>query len=141
MTPLGMETVVDKRYTQQLASLPVQFSPSAEPDEITLAELKPNYLKYTSRNTDNRLAVFSQIYYPYGWQAYIDGQKAEHIRVNYALRGMVIPAGQHTVEFKFEPASLATGRLISLIGTVLVLLLVGWTVYKERAGVRAGTRS
>ncbi len=133
-TSLTQEAVVDKRFQQQLSTLPAQLSPNPEPDAISLVEYKPNYLKYDSRSTDNRLAIFSQIYYPYGWQAYIDGKAAEHIRADYTLRAMVIPAGKHTVEFRFEPKTLKTGRMISLIGSLLVLLLVIGTVVYERRG-------
>jgi len=130
-TSLTQEAVVDKRFTQQLSSLPAQLSPNAEPDVISMVEYKPNYLKYDSRSTDNRLAVFSQIYYPYGWQAYIDGKKSEHIRVDYTLRGLVIPAGQHSVEFRFEPKTLKTGRMISMIGSILMLMLIIGTAVQE----------
>jgi len=126
-TPLSLEAVVDKRFTEQLKNLPAELSPNPEPDAIKLVDYKPDYLKYEAKSTDNRLAVFSQIYYPYGWQAFIDGKKTDHIRANYTLRAMVIPAGQHTVEFRFDPQSLRTGKLISMIGSALILLLIaGW---------------
>lgn len=130
-TQLTTEAVVDKRFMNQLSNLPAQLSPSPEPDVISLVEYKPNYLKYNSKATDNRLAVFSQIYYPYGWQAFIDGKETEHIRADYALRAMVIPAGQHTVEFRFEPKTLKTGKMISLTGSFLVLLLILGTAVVE----------
>lgn len=131
-TELSTAAVVDKRFTQQLSSLPAQLSPNPAPDVISLVDYKPNYLKYDTQTTDNRLAVFSQIYYPYGWQAYIDGKKADHIRADYTLRALVVPAGKHTVEFRFEPKTLKTGRMISLVGSFLVLLLIIGTVYWER---------
>jgi len=130
-TQLKDEAVVDKRFKQQLSALPAQFSPNPQPDVIALAEYKPNYLKYEATTTDNRLAIFSQIYYPYGWQAFIDGKKSDYIRADYAMRGMVIPAGKHTVEFRFEPKTLKTGKMISLIGSMLVLLLIIGTVIME----------
>lgn len=139
-TPLSSEAVVDKRFTDKLSSLPAQLSPNPEPDMIALKECKPNYLKYESKSTDNRLAVFSQIYYPYGWQAYIDGKKVDHIRADYALRAMVVPAGQHSIEFRFEPKTLKTGKMISLIGSFLVLLLIAFAVYQEVRS-RRGTRN
>ncbi|MCX6226105.1 MAG: YfhO family protein [Bacteroidia bacterium] len=125
------EAVVDKRFKQQLSTLPAQLPPNTKTDVISLIECKPNYLKYDTKATDNRLAVFSQIYYRYGWQAFIDGKKAEYIRADYAMRAMVIPGGQHTVEFRFEPKTLKTGRMISLIGSLLVLLLIIGTVVVE----------
>jgi len=128
---LMAEAVVDKRFKQQLSTLPAQLSPNPEPDVISLVEYKPNYLKYDAKTSDNRLAIFSQIYYPYGWQAFIDGKKAEHIRADYTMRAMLIPAGKHTVEFRFEPKTLKTGKMISLIGSLLVLLLIIGTAVVE----------
>jgi len=123
-TSLTEVAVVDKRFSQQLTTLPAQLSPNMEPDAISLVEYKPNYLKYDSKANDNRLAVFSQIYYPYGWQAFIDGKKSEYIRADYTLRAIVIPAGKHTVEFRFDPQTLKTGKMISLAGSLIVLLLI-----------------
>jgi hypothetical protein len=130
-TPLISEAVVDKRFKQQLSTLPAQLSPTARPDSISLTEYRPNYLKYESSTTDTRLAVFSQIYYPYGWQAFIDGKKSDYIRADYALRALVVPAGKHTVEFRFDPPTLKTGRTISYVGSFLVLLLIIGTVFIE----------
>jgi hypothetical protein len=130
-TPLSSDAVVDKRFKDKLSSLPAQLSPNPEPDAISLKEIKPDYVKYDAKTTDNRLAVFSQIYYPYGWQAFIDGKRADYIRADYVLRALVIPAGTHTVEFRFEPKSLKTGKMISLVGSFLVLLLIIGTVAQE----------
>jgi hypothetical protein len=138
-SPLTLEAVVDKRFKQQLSTLPTQLSPNPEPDVLTLVDLKPNYLKYDSKTSDIRLAVFSQIYYPYGWNAFVDGEKTEYIRADYALRAMLVPAGKHTVEFRFEPKTLKTGKMISLVGSFLILLLVagaGWQEWRRREDVK-----
>ncbi|GAB1857920.1 YfhO family protein [Flavobacteriaceae bacterium MHTCC 0001] len=94
---------------------------------ISLKEVTPNYLKYESKNRNEGFAVFSEIYYPHGWKATIDGKDAHIFRVNYILRGMEIPAGKHTIEFKFDPKVVKTGSSISLASSVLlgVLLLLG----------------
>lgn len=93
---------------------------------IRLNEYRPDYLRYNSRNTNDGFAVFSENYYQEGWQAYIDGKKTDHIRVNYILRGMEVPAGEHTIEFKFEPAVVRTGSSIALASSVVLgLLLLG----------------
>ncbi|WP_299096827.1 YfhO family protein [Winogradskyella sp.] len=94
---------------------------------IKLKEFKPNYFKYESNNANNGFAVFSEIYYKDGWNAYIDGDLKPHIRVNYVLRGMEIPAGKHTIEFKFEPQVVETGSKIALASSAIfgVLLLLG----------------
>src|SRR5690606_41628067 len=88
---------------------------------IQLTEYKPNYLKYQSSNAYDGLAVFSEIYYPKGWVATIDGNKAEIFRVNYTLRALQIPKGNHTIEFRFEPEVVAKGSMISLISSLLIL--------------------
>ncbi len=98
---------------------------------ITLNVYKPNYLKYTSQNNAKGLAVFSEIYYPKGWNVTIDGKSAEHFRVNYTLRGLDIPAGKHTIEFKFEPQVVKTGSTIVLISSIIMLLLILAGIYFE----------
>ncbi|NNK82067.1 MAG: YfhO family protein [Flavobacteriaceae bacterium] len=98
---------------------------------INLKEVKPNYLKYVSSNTNEGFAVLSEIYYKKGWQAYIDGKETPHIRVNYVLRGLLIPNGKHTIEFKFEPQVVKTGSQISLASSVLVGLLILGGLYYE----------
>lgn len=98
---------------------------------ITVIEYKPNYIKYQSINSNQGFAVFSEIYYKEGWQAYIDGIKTRHIRVNYVLRGMEIPLGSHTIEFKFEPQVIKTGSSIALGSSILIgLLLMGGLFYE-----------
>ncbi len=98
---------------------------------IEIKEVKPNYLKYQSNNENDGFAVFSEIYYPHGWKTFIDGKEVGHMRVNYILRGMPIPKGEHVVEFKFEPDVVKKGSAISLAGSVLfALLLFGGLFYE-----------
>ena len=92
---------------------------------------KPNYLKYVSNNTNRGFAVFSENYYGQGWQAYLDGEKVSHVRVNYVLRGMEIPAGKHIIEFKFEPEVVKTGSSIALGSSVLLAILVFGGLFYE----------
>ena len=99
---------------------------------VTLDSYKPNHLKYTSNNTNEGLAVFSEMYYGKGWNAFIDGKKADHIRADYVLRGLQIPAGKHSIEFKFEPQVIKTGSTITLISVVGMLLLLVGGIYFER---------
>ncbi|NUM88462.1 MAG: YfhO family protein, partial [Bdellovibrionales bacterium] len=94
------EAVVDKEFMKSVSSKSFVKDSLAT---ITLEEYKPNYLKYTSQNTNKGLAIFSEIYYPKGWKITIDGKEAEQIRANYVLRALEIPAVKHTIEFKFEP--------------------------------------
>ncbi|HQF48823.1 MAG TPA: YfhO family protein [Flavobacterium alvei] len=99
---------------------------------IQLDVYKPNYLKYTSNNSGKGLAVFSEIYYENGWNAYIDGEKKEHFPVNYVLRAMRVPEGKHTIEFKFEPQVIQTGSTITLFCFIGMLLLLIGGIYVER---------
>lgn len=99
---------------------------------ITLNSYKPNHLKYTSNNANEGFAVFSEMYYGKGWNASIDGKKIDHIRVDYVLRGLRIPAGKHAVEFKFEPEVIKTGSAITLISSAGMLLLLFGGIYFER---------
>ena len=98
---------------------------------IQLTEFKPNYLKYQSNNQNQGFAVFSEIYYPDGWKVLIDGKETNHTCVNYILRGMLIPAGKHTVEFKFDPDVVKTGSKITLASSILLgLLFLGGLFYE-----------
>jgi hypothetical protein len=101
---------------------------------IALEVYKPNYLKYASKNKNEGLAVFSEIYYENGWNAYVDGVKTSHFPVDYVLRAMMVPAGEHTIEFKFEPEVVKTGSTITLISSVIMLLLLLGGIYFERKG-------
>jgi hypothetical protein len=99
---------------------------------INLDIYKPNYLKYTSENSGKGLAVFSEIYYGKGWNAYIDGKLTDHFLVDYVLRAMIVPAGKHVIEFKFEPQVIQTGSTIALISSFGMLLLLIGGIYFER---------
>ena len=99
---------------------------------IKVLEYKPNYIKYSSNNSNDGFAVFSEIYYSHGWQVFIDGEKKDHIEVNYILRGMEIPAGKHTVEFKFEPQVVQTGSSIALGSSILFGLLLIGSIFLRR---------
>ncbi|GGA86785.1 membrane protein [Flavobacterium palustre] len=103
--------------------------------KIQLREYKPNYIKYISESKNEGLAVFSEIYYEKGWNAYVNGEKTNHFPVNYVLRGMMLPEGVHTVEFKFEPEVIKTGSTITLIsGVGMLLLLIGGVYYERKKG-------
>lgn len=99
---------------------------------INLETYKPNYLKYVSTNSNAGFGVFSEIYYPKGWIATIDGKEATILNVNYVLRGLQIPAGKHTIEFKFEPEVVKTGGMIALISSVLMLGVIGLGIFYWR---------
>lgn len=98
---------------------------------VELTSYVPDHLTYQITHNQGGLAVFSEIWYGpgKGWNAYIDGEPVDHLRVNYALRGLMVPAGEHKVEFKFEPKSVKTGGLISFITSGLLLLGVLGMIY------------
>ncbi len=98
---------------------------------IEIVEHQPNYLKYKSSNSNEGFAVFSEVYYGNGWKTFINGEKTQHMRVNYTLRGMPIPAGNHIIEFKFDPDVVKTGSKIALASSILLgLLLLGGLFYE-----------
>ncbi len=99
---------------------------------IILDSYKPNHLKYTSKNSNEGLAVFSEMYYKNGWKATIDGKEAGILRANYALRALQIPAGKHTIDFKFEPQVVKTGSTIALVSSIGMLFLLIGGIYFER---------
>nr|WP_314866567.1 YfhO family protein [uncultured Flavobacterium sp.] len=99
---------------------------------ITLDSYQPNDLKYTSINANEGLAVFSEMYYKNGWNAYVDGKKVEYFQADYVLRALRVPAGKHSVEFKFEPHVVQTGSTISLVSSIGIFLLLMGGIYLER---------
>ena len=108
---------------QEFSSYINGFDPSPE-GTITLSEYRPNHLTYQSNSNSEQFALFSEVWYGpnKGWQAYLDGNPVEHIRANYILRAMRVPAGSHTIEFKFEPKTYYLGRTISLVASLSILL-------------------
>jgi hypothetical protein len=90
---------------------------------IKLLQYGTNELKYKSKSKSAGFAVFSEIYYPDGWNCYIDGTLVTYNRVNYVLRGNEIPAGTHTIVWKFEPKSYLAGSSYSLLGSIALLLV------------------
>ncbi|WP_109829800.1 YfhO family protein [Reichenbachiella versicolor] len=98
---------------------------------IKLDLYQPNYLVYSTNNDDNGFAVFSEIYYAEGWDAYIDGEKVPYLRADYILRGLEVPAGKHKVEFKFQPQSYFIGNRVSMGASILVVCLVLGAVFVE----------
>lgn len=117
----SLDTKVKAVTTQTFSSKKYSVDSTAT---ISISIYKPNYLKYQSNNSNDGFAVFSEIYYGHGWKSFIDGNEVPHYRVDYVLRGMEIPKGTHTIEFKFEPEVIKTGSAISLASSVLLGLLI-----------------
>lgn len=103
---------------------------------ITLKEYAPNKLVYEATTATDGYAVFSEVYYPEGWKAFVDGQETSIDRVNYVLRAMKIPAGSHAIEFSFQPKSYFTGNTVMLVANILLLISfagsLGWSIWQNR---------
>lgn len=127
--------VVDKRFAKDLEG----FTPHKDSTaSIVLEKYRPNRLTYKTKADSDQLAVFSEIYYQPGWKATIDGKEAPHFRTDWILRGMVIPAGEHTVVFEFYPDTYVLAANVSAYSSFLILLLLiaaigwsGWKYWKE----------
>ena len=100
---------------------------------IKLTEYSLNSLTYETSSKFDEFSVFSEIYYKNGWKSYIDGELQPYTNVNYVLRGMEIPKGEHIIKFKFEPSVIKTGSIISLISYALMLLIpISWFFYYKK---------
>lgn len=119
----GHQAIVDVRFEDELKGLNIVPDSTAT---IVMTEYKPNRLKYKSKANSEQLAVMSEMYFANGWQAYIDGTPANHFRADWTLRAMRVPAGEHEIEFKFEPKGYDNARVLaSASSAILVLLLLG----------------
>jgi hypothetical protein len=99
--------------------------------QITLTSYAPDELVYHYTAPSEQLAVFSEIWYGpgKGWKAFVDGKEVPHIRANYTLRAMKVPAGEHDIKFVFHPASYHTGEMISLVFSLFIILVLGYGLY------------
>lgn len=116
------QAVADKKFEQALGS--ADLAEKAQGDTIFETTYAPNRLTYHANTANGGLAVFSEIYFPWGWTATIDGQEAEIGRVNYVLRALRIPAGSHTIEFAFEPKSVTVTETLAYISIIIIYLAV-----------------
>lgn len=98
---------------------------------IRLTNYHPDHLTYEYSSGRDALAVFSEMWYEKGWNAYVDGEKIPYFRADYILRAAQLPGGNHKLEFKFEPSSYYTGETISLIASILLLLSLGYAIFLE----------
>ena len=122
--------VVDKRFAKDLEGFTPQVDSTAT---IVLEKYRPNRLTYKTKASSEQLAVFSEIYYP-GWKVTIDGKEVTHFRADWILRGMLVPAGEHTIVFDFHPDTYVLADNVSAYSSFLILLLliaaVGWSGWK-----------
>jgi len=118
--------IIDKRYQNHLEGFQIKPDSLAQ---ISLKEYKPNKLTYTSKSNTPQLAVFSEVYYEPDWFVTINGKQLEHFRVNYVLRGMIVPEGENTIVFEFRPKSYYAGEKVSMASSLLLIVLVVLAVY------------
>jgi hypothetical protein len=122
------EAIISNTFKDQItkSSFPVQ-----ENEKIELVSYQPDELLYKYSARDEKLAVFSEIYYPAGWKCYIDGKESQYFRTDWILRGMVVPAGDHEIKFTFKPVSYYVGNKISLASSLLLILLFAGYFYTK----------
>jgi hypothetical protein len=119
-TNLRDTAIVETLYKEKILFMPVKDSSAS----IHLIENRLDTISYLFKSITNQFAVFSEIYYDKGWNAFIDGKEAPYCKVDYVLRGMSIPAGDHTIEFRFRPKSYYLGNTISIWATIFTFLLI-----------------
>jgi hypothetical protein len=123
------EAIVDERYKSMIEEKKITAGgPNAM---IKLDSYHPDHLVYSYSAPSDVIAVFSEIYYDKGWNMYVDKVKKPYFRADYVLRAAQLEAGNHTVEFKFEPVSYYTGEKISLAGSLLLVAALGFAFYSD----------
>ena len=130
MLSLGLDslanTVIVDKSTK---NAPADKKYNSANGKIELINYEPNVMTYKFSSTEDQLAVFSEIYYPDGWNAYINGEKATYFRANYLLRAMNLKAGDYTIEFRFEPKSYDIGKILSIICSILLTTALGYIIF------------
>lgn len=119
------EFVADKQFAKEIPAIQDRDTTAT----IVLKSYAPNKLVYDVNTNTDQIAVFSEIYYKDGWNAYVNGQKMPYFRADYLLRAMPLKAGKYEVEFRFEPSIVGISETISLISSILLILLIGAVVY------------
>ena len=120
------KAVINTHYSKMISQFDMDSLAS-----IILTDYKANHLTYTANCSQEQLAIFSEIFYDKGWNAYLNGNLVPHFRANYLLRAMMIPSGSHKIEFKFEPSSFDTGENISFASSAILLILLLGVFYNE----------
>lgn len=121
------EFVADKEFAGEIPALNGRDTTAT----ITLKSYAPNRLVYDVNTQSDQIAVFSEIYYSDGWNAYVNGEKAPYFRANYLLRAMPLNAGHYEVEFRFEPQIVSVSKMVALISSILLILMAGVVIYME----------
>ncbi len=117
----AQKAIIDKRFSEHIEGKSFERDSAAN---IELKRYQPNKLIYNYSSDKEQLAVFSEIFYPDGWESYINGEPVPHFRANYVLRAMVLPPGENEIEFRFKPESYYQGERIALAFSVLIVLMI-----------------
>jgi len=112
--------IVENIYKDKIPFMPVKDSAA----NIQLIENLNDKISYRFKSSTNQFAVFSEVYYDKGWNAFLDGKPAPYCKVDYVLRGMSVPAGEHTIEFRFEPKSYVMGNRLTVWSAIITYLLL-----------------
>jgi hypothetical protein len=127
---------IDTRYAAVIEGANVALAGYDSTSTVRLVSHKPRVMRYESNSQADGLAVFSEIYYPIGWKATIDGKGTPILRANYVLRALNVPAGKHQIEFRFDPPAYVAGNAITTVFSWLVLLVlvgsIGWSLREQR---------
>lgn len=124
--------VVNAKYKDMLSASPSTWQTDSTA-QVQLLSYQPNRLEYKYHTAKPGFIVFSEIYYPKGWKAYIDGKETPYMCADYVLRAMAVPAGTHSIQFVFHPHTYHQGESIALFGSILMLLIVlGALAYQLR---------
>lgn len=131
------EAVVHQEFADYVAG----FTPQKN-GAITLTDYQPDQLTYQSNSSSEQFAVFSEVWYGpnKGWEATIDGEPVEFVRVNYILRGMKVPSGTHTIVFKFNPKMYRLGTTLSFVFSTLILLAFAYVLFQKWGEVKGATQ-
>lgn len=116
--------IVNKEFAELLTGKDLALDSNSVIEPVHQQPYNPDYLQYKTKTNKEQLAVFSEIYYKPDWFAYIDGERAEYIRVNYVLRAMVVPAGEHTIEFRNEAPLLHKLDKVALAGSIIFVIII-----------------
>lgn len=141
MSALDNFNPADTAFVQESFKASIPNLPQADSAaSIKMENNNNDVITYSSESVSNQFAVFSEVYYTKGWKAFIDNKEAPIVKTNYALRGLAIPAGKHSIEFRFEPQGYFTGRKITLIASIVLSallafsLFIGWRRNKVQPG-------
>lgn len=122
-----LNAIVQEKYADYVSGLNTAYQAG---DKIYLESYHPDTMTYQSETSKDRFAVFSEMYYPTGWNVYIDGEQVDgFIKTNYILRGLKVPTGKHKIQMIYEPQSILLGSKLGVFATILILLLIGSSIY------------